>query len=61
SKLKTQNSKLTSDAGASEVTFLVMELVEGKDFSERIARGPVPVYEAIPIALQIAEALEAAR
>ena len=41
-------------------TFLVMELVEGEDLSERISRGPIPVNEAIPIALQIAEALEAA-
>ena len=37
-----------------------MELVEGEDLSERIARGPIPIEEAIPIALQIAEALEAA-
>jgi serine/threonine-protein kinase len=42
------------------VTFLAMELVEGEDLSERIARGPIPVEEAIPIAAQIAEALEAA-
>ena len=41
-------------------TFLVMELVEGEDLSERIKRGPIPADEAIPIALQIAEALEAA-
>jgi Tol biopolymer transport system component len=60
SKLKTQNSKLTSDAEPSEVTFLVMELVEGEDLSERIRRGPIPVEEAIPIARQVAEALEAA-
>ncbi len=60
SKLKTQNSKLTSDEAAPEITFLVMELVEGEDLSERIARGAIPVDEAIPIALQIAEALEAA-
>src|SRR5688572_7695210 len=39
---------------------LVMELVEGDDLSQRIARGPIPVGEAIPIAKQIAEALEAA-
>src|SRR5262245_43704456 len=39
---------------------LVMELVEGEDLSERIARGPIPVAEALPIAKQIAEALEAA-
>jgi serine/threonine protein kinase len=42
------------------VTFLVMELVEGEDLSDRIERGPIPVDEAIPIALQIAEALESA-
>jgi len=37
-----------------------MELVEGEDLSERIQRGAIPVEEAIPIAIQIAEALEAA-
>ena len=45
---------------SSPVTFLVMELVEGEDLSERISRGPIPIDDAIPIALQIAEALEAA-
>ena len=44
----------------SPTTFLVMELVEGEDLSERIKRGPIPVEEATAIALQIAEALEAA-
>jgi Tol biopolymer transport system component/tRNA A-37 threonylcarbamoyl transferase component Bud32 len=39
---------------------LAMELVEGEGLDERIERGPVPVEEAIPIALQVAEALEAA-
>ncbi len=42
------------------VHMLVMELVEGEDLSERIARGAIPLDEAIPIARQIAEALEAA-
>ena len=42
------------------VTFLAMELVEGEDLSERIMRGAIPVDEAIQIAMQIAEALEAA-
>lgn len=42
------------------VTALVMELVEGPTLAERIARGPIPVDEALPIARQIAEALEAA-
>src|SRR3954451_15925650 len=40
--------------------FLVMELVEGDDLSELIARGPVALDEALAIAKQIAEALEAA-
>jgi serine/threonine-protein kinase len=40
--------------------FLVMELVEGEDLSQRIARGPIPLDEALPIATQIAEALEGA-
>ena len=37
-----------------------MELVEGEDLSQRIARGPISIDEALPIAKQIAEALEAA-
>ena len=37
-----------------------MELVEGEDLSQRIARGAIPLDEALPIAKQIAEALEAA-
>ena len=39
---------------------LVMELVEGATLAWRITRGALPVDEALPIALQIAEALEAA-
>jgi serine/threonine-protein kinase len=46
--------------GTGTGTFLAMELVEGEDLSERIKRGPIPVDEVMPIALQIAEALEAA-
>ena len=42
------------------VNALVMELVEGEDLSQRIARGAIPLDEALPIAKQIAEALEAA-
>ena len=37
-----------------------MELVEGPTLADRIAAGPMPVGEALPIARQIAEALEAA-
>lgn len=39
---------------------LVMELVEGEGLDDVIARGPIGIDEAIPMALQIAEALEAA-
>ena len=39
---------------------LVMELVEGDDLSQRIARGAIPIDEVLPIAKQIAEALDAA-
>ncbi len=41
-------------------TALVMELVEGPTLADRIAQGAIPVDEALPIAKQIAEALEAA-
>ena len=45
---------------SGSTTALVMELVEGEDLSQRIARGAIPLDEALPIAKQIAEALEAA-
>jgi serine/threonine-protein kinase len=40
--------------------FLVLELVDGESLDKRIARGPIPVDDAVGIAKQIAEALEAA-
>ena len=43
-----------------DVTALVMELVEGEDLSAHIARGPIALADALPIARQITEALEAA-
>src|SRR5438874_8477003 len=39
---------------------LVMELVEGQTLAERITQGPIPLQEALPLARQIAEALQAA-
>jgi Tol biopolymer transport system component len=45
---------------SSDVRALVMELVEGEDLSQRIARGAIPIDDALPIAKQIAEALETA-
>ena len=44
----------------SGVHALVMELVEGATLADRIAEGRLPLDEAVPIARQIAEALEAA-
>ena len=44
----------------ASIRTLVMELVEGDDLSQRIALGAIPLDEALPIAKQIAEALEAA-
>ena len=42
------------------MTALVMEIVEGPTLADRIAQGAIPLDEALPIARQIAEALEAA-
>jgi serine/threonine-protein kinase len=39
---------------------LILELIEGRTLSDRIAQGPIAVEEALPIARQIAEALAAA-
>ena len=46
------------DAGGLHA--LVMELVDGPTLADRIARGAIPIDEALPMATQIAEALEAA-
>jgi serine/threonine protein kinase len=40
--------------------FLVMELIEGDTLKDRIKSGPIPVEEALKLALQVAEGLEAA-
>jgi Tol biopolymer transport system component len=47
-------------ADGSAAHFLAMELVPGEDLAERLKRGSIPVDEALAIARQIAEALEAA-
>jgi serine/threonine protein kinase len=45
---------------ANGVKALVMELIEGPTLADLVARGPSPLHEAVPIAKQIAEALEGA-
>ncbi len=49
--------------GLEEATghqYLVLEYVEGETLADRLAKGPIPVDEALPMARQIAEALEVA-
>jgi len=47
-------------ASPDAIVALVMEFVEGEDLSAHIARGAIPIAEALPITRQIADALEAA-
>src|SRR4026208_1521185 len=55
-----EKSAPSTGSGQPVVHALVMELVEGEDLSQRIARGAIPLEEALPIAKQMADALEAA-
>jgi Tol biopolymer transport system component len=55
-----EESNPSPGPGQAAVRALVLELVEGPTLADRIAHGPIPVDEALPIARQIAEALEAA-
>ena len=55
-----EDSNPSPGSGQAAVQALVLELVEGPTLADRIAQGPIPLDEALPIARQIAEALEAA-
>jgi len=45
---------------AAGIDFMVMEYIEGETLAERIARGPIPLEEAIEIGLRVADALDKA-
>src|ERR1019366_928706 len=51
---------LDRQEGQEGTAFIVMEFVDGEERAARIARGPIPLDEVLPIAKQIADALEAA-
>ncbi len=55
-----QSAESGESLAGSRVHFLVMELVDGQDLSERLAGGSIPTDEALDIARQTAEALQAA-
>src|SRR5262245_21114180 len=57
------HSNIAAIYGVEEINsrhFLVMELVNGETLADRITRGAIPIEEVLPIAKQIAEALEEA-
>jgi serine/threonine protein kinase len=58
--VQTPEESTDMDADPGLLTFLVMEFVEGEDLAALINRGPIRIDDALPIALQIAEGLEAA-
>ena len=57
---ESEPSTTEGTSSGQEVRALVLELVEGPTLADRIKQGPIPVDDALPIARQIAEALEAA-
>jgi eukaryotic-like serine/threonine-protein kinase len=52
--------EMASNEASGAPDALVMELVEGEDLAQRLARGPIAIDELLPIARQVADALEAA-
>ena len=50
----------SADSGGGNLSFIAMEYVPGEDLAARLARGPLPVDDAIDVARQVAEGLEAA-
>jgi serine/threonine protein kinase/tetratricopeptide (TPR) repeat protein len=61
SVLRSPNIAVTYDIGEFGGTdFIVMEYVEGELLSQRVAKGPLPIREAIEVGLQVADALDEA-
>src|SRR6185503_6568819 len=61
SMLRSPNIAVTYDIGEhAGADFIVMEYVEGELLSARIAKGPLPVREAVEVAIQVADALDEA-
>ena len=55
-----EDSDPSPGSGQASAQALVLELVEGPTLADRIAQGPIPLEETLPIARQVADALEAA-
>ena len=58
---ESEPSTMDGTSSGQQVKALVLELVEGPTLADRIARGAIPTEDALPIAKQIAEALEGAQ
>jgi eukaryotic-like serine/threonine-protein kinase len=50
----------TSDAGTEPQSFIAMELLEGQSLDQKLLSGPMPVDRLVDIAIQLADALDAA-
>ncbi len=59
SALRSPNIAVTYDVGEHDGTlFIAMEYVDGENLAERISRGPLPLREAVDVAVQLADALD---
>jgi hypothetical protein len=56
----TSDGAVGEASGSTDVHFLAMELAEGEDLADRLGRGAVPTEDALGLAIQMTEALEAA-
>ena len=62
SMLRSPNIAVTYDIGESDgADFIAMEYVDGESLAARLARGPLPIREAVQAGIQIADALDEAK